>query len=94
MATISERLVAVLETLKEKAGCRTDSIKNIVASINRKERIGKLPKNKGYAFAAQHAKSALWAARLAGYPCRSEFAERYMESAVSQAESWLKQALS
>jgi hypothetical protein len=89
----TERLVRVLDILKEKAGCKTPSIKNISASINRKERAGKLPPNKGFAFAVSEARTALRMAELAGFPCRSEFAERQMEAATDRAEKWINNAI-
>lgn len=88
-----ERLSYVLDVLKEKSGCRTPSIKNVIAAINRKERTKALPPNKGFAFAAQEARTALRMAELAGFPCRSDFAERQMEAAIIRAENWLNKAL-
>lgn len=91
--THMERLSRVLDILKEKSGCRVSSIQNVIASINRKERTGKLPPNKGFAFAAHEAKTALRMAELAGFPCRSEFAERQLEAATERAERWINEAI-
>lgn len=91
--THAERLSRVLDILKEKSGCRVNSIKNVIASINRKERAGILPPNKGFAFAANEAKTALRMAELAGFPCRSDFSERQMNSAVERAEKWINIAI-
>jgi len=90
--TPAATLAAVLEKLKVASGARVADIKLVLKGLQRKERSGALPPNKGWVFAAQEAKTALGMARLAGFPCRSEFAEKQMEAATKRAATWLKKA--
>lgn len=89
----SERLARVLDILKEKSGCKKPTLKNIIASINRKERTGALPPNKGYAFAAGEVKTALSAAGLAHSPFGNDFLMNQFCSSTERAERWINAAL-
>lgn len=91
--THSERLARVLDILKEKSGCRVASVKNIIASIGRKERSGKLPANKGFAFAAHHAKTALRFSEMASAPWGNDFMMNQFIAETERAESWINRAI-
>lgn len=87
--TTEVKLSRILATLQKASGAKVTDIKLVIRGLQRKEASGALPPNKGWVFAAQEAKTALRMAALAGYPCRSEFAEGQMKAAVKRAEKWI-----